>query len=77
MSWVLTTVLHFADRMEGQVLHRGTHEECQRMMEATDAVAYDGDEAPRGCFVRIFETDNPELYPGRQWELKTGSGEIH
>jgi hypothetical protein len=70
-EYVLTTVLEFADRAEGQVLHRGTQDECRKLSDMMPAVMLTGGgESPssaRHLIVRAAEFDMPA---GERWRCR-------
>jgi hypothetical protein len=66
-EYLLTTVLVFADRAEGQVLHRGTRDDCKSLSDMMPAIITSG-EAPIEARHLIVETANfSDLAVGQTW----------
>jgi hypothetical protein len=70
-EYVLTTVLEFADRAEGKVLHRGTQDDCRKLSDMMPAMMLTGGgESPssaRHLIVRAAEFDMPA---GKRWRCR-------
>jgi hypothetical protein len=63
MPYVCGYILHFSDgrESEGQVLHTGTKEECEKVMELMSAVSYSGDRPLSKCEGVIREVTFEQL----------------
>ena len=48
-DFICTTILEFPDRYEGQIMHRGDEEACQKVADMIPAVAVNGEETPIGA----------------------------
>ena len=55
-EWVGAYTLVFSDRVEGQVLHRGDREECERVVDLIPAVSVSTDERPE-AFMHVMPAD--------------------
>jgi hypothetical protein len=63
-DFILTSVLEFPDRYEGQVFHRGTQEDCIKTANIITALSYSGSE-------RILSSRLQQI-PASQFDLKNG-----
>lgn len=67
---ILTTVLVFPDRAEGQVLHRGTRDDCQSLSDLMPAIITNG-EAPLEARHLIVPVEHfADLAVGQAWSCK-------
>ena len=67
-KWFCTTVLKFKDRIEGQVLHVGTQQECEQMKKMMPAVAILGAErCLESCLIVAPVKDGEEVTSGMLW----------
>lgn len=67
-EYVVTSVLEFGDRFEGQIFHRGDLESCEKVSRMLGAVSVTGSEAPmsaRLIIVPVGEFDHPAGYRWR------------
>lgn len=67
-EYVVTSVLEFGDRFEGQVFHRGDLESCGEMSRMLGAISVTGGEMPvsaRLITVPVGEFDHPAGYRWR------------
>jgi hypothetical protein len=70
VAFLCTTVLDYGDRLEGQVLHVGSRDECERVMKSIDAVSYSGDNPPRAAELIVSEADGSRaVVAGERWRL--------
>lgn len=70
-DFLCTTVLEFADRYEGQVMHRGDREACDKVAKAIPAVAISGDETPISAAVLVVSADEfGDFANGQLWRQK-------
>jgi hypothetical protein len=67
----LTTVLQFADRSEGQVLHVGPADECERVASMLSAISYSGTDKVLASKLQIIPDDVP-LVAGDRWMQRDG-----
>jgi hypothetical protein len=66
-QFILTSVLEFADRLEGQVFHIGTIEECEKMADSVDALFYSGGDEVLSSGFKWFPKSAYELSLGECW----------
>lgn len=70
-EYVLTTVLEFSDRAEGQVLHRGTKDECHKLSDMMPAVVLSGaQEVPQSARHMIVRATDFDLKAGELWRCR-------
>ena len=70
-EYVLTTVLEFSDRAEGQVLHRGTKEDCHKLSDMMPAVMLSGaQKAPQSARHLIVRATDFDLQAGELWRCR-------
>ena len=63
-----TTVLEFEDRFEGQILHVGTKEACEKVRDAIPGVAIKSGESPLRADLVVGPTNgDADLTAGRPW----------
>lgn len=70
-----TTCLQFKDRLEGQILHVGSFEECDKVAKAISAVAYTGPEQILEATLSVREIPaEAEWIPetGEYWKWQDG-----
>ena len=71
-DYVLTTVLEFYDRAEGQVLHRGTQDECRYLSNMMPAVMLTGGgESPTSArHLIVRAADFEDMQAGQMWRCR-------
>lgn len=68
--YLLTTVLDFPDRTEGQVLCRGTREECEKLSDLMPAMMVSGETPLRARHLIVRVADFVDLPVGRAWRVR-------
>lgn len=66
-EFICTTVLEFEDRYEGQVLHRGRREDCEKVADLTAAISYSGHEEIKNSAMQIISVSDLDLPYGERW----------
>lgn len=70
-DWICTTILEYADRAEGQVIHRGLKKDCERTAEMISAISIGGRcEVPIASRVAILPAKDLELQAGELWAMR-------
>ena len=74
--YLLTTVLDFTGRVEGQILMRSSdREKIESEMETTEGIATGGP-LPRGATLQVIDTDSPQgksyahMKAGSRWRVQ-------
>ncbi len=71
-DFILTTVIEFSDRAEGQVMHRGMHDECRKLIRMMPAIAISCPDVPTSCRYLIVPAAELDMQAGQRWACKRG-----
>lgn len=69
-EYLLTTVIDFSDRAEGQVLCRGTREECEKLSDLMPAMMVSGETPLRARHLIVRVADFVDLPAGYSWSVR-------
>ncbi|MBP9034980.1 MAG: hypothetical protein KBG29_13855 [Pseudomonadales bacterium] len=76
-EYLLTTVIDFSDRAEGQVLCRGTREECEKLSALMPAIMVSGEAPTRARHLIVPAKDFPDIPVGTPWKARRPAGGVH
>jgi hypothetical protein len=76
-EYLLTTVLDFPDRTEGQVLHRGTREECEKLSALMPAIMVSGEAPSRAWHLIVLASNFADIPVGTPWKARKPTGSVH
>lgn len=68
-AYVVTSILEFTDRFEGQVFHRGTLDTCEKVYAGLGAIAVSGLEMPIATKLAIVSVGDFDHEPGFRWKM--------
>lgn len=71
-AYMLTSVLEFADRLEGQVYHVGTKEDCERVQSLIPAISYNGDDVVLAAWTTVDQIKperTDDVHAGTLWRV--------
>ena len=65
-EFIVATCLEFEDRLEGQILHVGDEESCQKTSKLISAISYSGNETILSSRLLVIPNDH-KFEPGQLW----------
>lgn len=68
-EFIVTSILEFTDRYEGQVFGSGTYDECLQLQKLPGALIYNGSEKIVSSQISVFPVSSLNLADGERFKL--------